>query len=574
MLRRHLQRMKRDERGSALVIALVMVFIVTIVVAAVLSYAGTGLPRTAPSATTASRSTRPTAPSKPPSRTSPTTRPCATTQATRRSPRSTSRRSPTPTSPRSTSTACATTRPTSPGTATRTPTNRSTRCRRWAAAPTCRRTKAATTGAVFAASTPPWGQVVEAGVYFQPSITGLELRRLSWRVTCYKQTGDVVIAGDVFSNSTVAVNNPTNSTPNQTIKTTARTVRRLPQFGRFGFTCARAARSRRAPPSPPTAVPAPSRRRARSSATAARPRTTARTPHYPSRGQWQAAQPAGFPAVQTVPACPTGTLVTFEPGWYNDANALNAVVPHVRERRRHRQGLLVQARRLLLRLPQPHRHCGRQPVLRHRHRQQPRATPRSQPQMNSSSAFAHEWCIRGKKASDGGADDNRPTIVGGTPKDWGVDPVTSLMVAASATQLDVRAREQRHDDRRQRRHDDLERASRRWCRTATSTATSFGPHDGNGRVIDTRSRVDDVAARHTTQSPERAATSTSRVPARRAARSTTLAVGTRSNNERQLTAAHDRDEQPGLRYGRLRHRGQRPRSPTATVPTGQPHGGS
>ena len=42
-LRRHFHYSQRDERGSALVIALVMVFVVGIIVASVLSYAGEGL---------------------------------------------------------------------------------------------------------------------------------------------------------------------------------------------------------------------------------------------------------------------------------------------------------------------------------------------------------------------------------------------------------------------------------------------------------------------------------------------------------------------------------------------------
>ncbi len=127
--------------------------------------------------------------------------------------------------------------------------------------------------------------------------------QLTWSSLCYKQTGNVIIAGKVFSNSSIGVKNPT-GTGTQAFSTSDPVS--------YNFTvrqpCTVSAGASMSP-YPCSVVPYTDT-------------TQGQDPAYTSRGQW-AADLGNLPAKVNVPTCPAGTLVRFTPGWYSSAKALN-----------------------------------------------------------------------------------------------------------------------------------------------------------------------------------------------------------------------------------------------------------
>ncbi len=345
----------------------------------------------------------------------------------------------------------------------------------------------------FSSWPPPWGQIAESGLFFQPAVTGLNCG--FFLGFCYKQTGDVLIAGGVFSNSTVSVNNPTNS-GTQAIKTT--------DPSSFGFTVRQ-----------PCGVSGHAVITPNCASIGYGKDGQGLDPGYPSRGDWQVANGGGFPQPQAVPACGSSSLVVFQPGWYNDANALNNLFATCANGDGtgkdywFRPGVYYFDFRNTTGQPKSiggdvdnNQYCGvgvdNSPV-----------DPVSNSTMQNDPAYAHEWCIRGKFASDGhpnsSADAYRPHIIGGAPLAWSPDPITLLMQAATASSTTFSTPSNGAAI-------DTNTANVSWSSSSstmtpnTATSTDIAPAN-NAKLIDSLLASLTLASQVTTQTPNSAASS-------------------------------------------------------------------
>ena len=151
-------------------------------------------------------------------------------------------------------------------------------------------------------------------------------------------------------------------------------------------------------------------------------------PNYPSRAQLPATtdswgnQVSGLPdkpvyannpSSPNLPAVRDEHARDLQAGLVRQRRDAQQPLPHLRERRRQRQGLLVHARRLLLRLPQ---HDGDPGLRQRRHRRRPRRLRlRRREPHRAHPPVVHPGPERERRQPTTTAAQKRPHIVGGTP---------------------------------------------------------------------------------------------------------------------------------------------------------------
>jgi hypothetical protein len=285
------------------------------------------------------------------------------------------------------------------------------------------------------------GQTSEQGVFFQPVLTGYAAllgscagSQLTWSSFCYKQTGNVVIAGKVFSNSSIGVNNPTGS-GTQSFSTSDAT--------KYNFTvrqpCTVSAGAAMSP-YPCSVVPYSDT-------------TQGPDPGFTSRGQWAAGQ-GNLPARATVPACPAGTLVRFTPGWYASAKALNDLFKTCVNSDGTSKDFWFQPGVYYFDFQDTaaqwnpassSQYCGigvDYPQDTNLFQSSPSLGSAGNPGSGVSAAtrqaLEHQWCIRGGTASNGSpasSNDYRPHVISGALNSV-FNPVAALMSATQAASAD------------------------------------------------------------------------------------------------------------------------------------------
>ena len=441
VLSRHLRQVQRDERGSALVIALAMVFVVAIIVTAVLSYSSTGLKASATNSADSSQQAAADGAMQAAVQyllANPTNH-CGAPGSTA------GLLLQLPTPPGSNQPASYVTCDTvkidkTPGTGDGT-----SDAPQYAILTLGQRANTPSNqgnynGTQFLGS----GQTSEQGVFFQPALTGAFLigscadtQNLGFGGFCYKQTGNVVIAGKVFSNSSIGVNNPvSNPSGTQQLSTSDPT--------KYGFTvrqnCTISAHA--------TINPACSILPGNYSDT-----TQGQDPGFTSRGQWAASQ-GNFPAKVAVPGCPSGTLVRFSPGWYSNALALNNFFKTCVNADGTAKDFWFQPGAYYFDFQDSGaaawnpasstQYCGigidypQNSVFNTPPSLGSPGAPGGSISAATQQALEHQWCIRGATASDGSsaaADDYRPHVVGGVLNS-AYNPIAALMNATTATSAD------------------------------------------------------------------------------------------------------------------------------------------
>lgn len=245
-------------------------------------------------------------------------------------------------------------------------------------------------------SLPPWGQIAEAGVFFQPSITG---------TLNVKHTDDVNVRGGIFSNSTIALNTGASINASGAVQT--RQPCGVSGGGAITPAC--------------SVVPG-----------GYSDNSVGQDPNYPHRGQLPGTVTdangtvvGGFPSLRTVPACGTSAIVEFEPGWYDDAEALNDLFRTCANADATGKNFWFKPGTYYFdfRNASVTQDCGA--GIDHFW----------QGDNLGAGGIAHQWCIRGKNVNNDGARANRPHIIGGTPLGWNQisNPISLVLNPASAT---------------------------------------------------------------------------------------------------------------------------------------------